>query len=58
MLTDPVTGERYLEVHPEEALAQGRWPVPPWTVWLAGAVALLAGMGVLGRRAARARQGR
>ncbi len=37
-------------VRPEGALAQGAWDVPEWVVWSAGALVLVAAMGLLVRR--------
>ncbi|MCB9626657.1 MAG: hypothetical protein H6725_04735 [Sandaracinaceae bacterium] len=58
VLTDPETGERYVEVHPSDALARGRWSVDPWLVWGVGALAAVAGAAVLARRAVRSRRRR
>lgn len=58
VLTDPVSGERYVEVRPTEVIERGRWAVPPWLVWGLGAVATLTGVVVLTRRLTLARRGR
>ena len=58
MLTDPVSGERYVEVRPTEVIERGRWAVPPWLVWGLGAVGILTGVVVLTRRLTLARRGR
>lgn len=56
--TDPETGERYVEVHPTEPLAQGRWPVEAWLVWTVGALGALGAAVFLLRRVRRAPRGR
>lgn len=58
VLTDPVSGERYVEVRPTEVIERGRWAVPPWLVWGLGAMATLTGVVVLTRRLTLARRGR
>lgn len=57
VLTDPVSGERYVEVRPTDAIERGRWAVPPWLVWCLGGLATVVGGAVLARRMTRARRG-
>jgi len=57
VLTDPVSGERYVEVRPTQVIERGRWAVPSWLVWGLAAVVTLTGAGVLVRRLTRARRG-
>ena len=57
VLTDPVTGERYVEVRPADVIERGRWAVPAWLVWCLGGLATVVGGAVLTRRMTRARRG-
>ncbi len=57
VLTDPVSGERYVEVRPTDAIERGRWAVPAWLVWCLGGLATVVGGAVLTRRMTRARRG-
>ena len=57
VLTDPVTGERYVEVRPADVIERGRWAVPAWLAWCLGGLATVVGGAVLTRRMTRARRG-
>ncbi len=47
---DPETGERYIEISPEEPLAQGPYRVEPWIVWSLAGLVLVAGVAGIGTR--------
>ena len=51
VLTDPETGDRYLEVRPDSELERGRVSVAPWVVWTVSGVAVLLAAAFLIRRA-------
>lgn len=55
VLVDPETGERYVEVRPEEGLARGRWPTDRLVVIGVVSVLVLLAAGALARRVSRSR---
>lgn len=50
---DAETGERYVERRPSEPLRQGALVTPPWVIYTAGGVVMVAAIFFLARRLGR-----